>query len=610
MSPFALFEDRAAAPGQPAAWLFENPVACWEVREPGDLQTAVHEIAARRLWSVWALDYELGYLLEPRARLEHCPVAGTVALAQQDPQASEAGPAARLWAYAAVEVLTPAALEAWWQRQPEAAPAGIGGLQAGLDESAYCAAVAAIQAYIRAGDCYQVNFTFPLQFQAYGHPFDLYRALRRSQPVRYGGFVQSDGGALLSLSPELFVSRLADRLTTRPMKGTMARSQDANADALAAASLASCAKNRAENLMIVDLLRNDLGRIALPGSVQVSQLFEVETYPTVHQLVSQVEARVVDGDDFRLLKALFPCGSITGAPKIRAMQIIEELEQGARGLYTGALGWRSPEGELRLNVAIRTLELDSQGYGRMGLGSGIVADSQAPAEWQECLLKGRFLTNLDPGLELIETLRLEVRLGQADLPRLEGHCQRMAASAAWLGFPWSREAMQVALYRAAQGLPDGVYRLRLALNKTGELAGRCTPLAPEPEGQRLLLLADTPVCAGDPLRRHKTTARYCYDAALAKVAARPEVFDVLFMNEQGQVAEGARSNVFARIDGAWLTPPVACGALPGVLRAGLLATGEVREAVLSLEDLRQATEIRCGNALRGWVGVSLVETAP
>lgn len=599
MPEFALFEDRLAAPGQPAAWIFTAPVATWEIRTSRQLAAALAAMAEQNLWSVWALDHELGDLFEPKVEPK----------AQGSAQALPPGrPLARFWAYAEARALSPQELDEWWAAQTASQAAGVGGLSVGLDEATYRARLATLQEHIRAGDCYQVNFTFPLHFQAYGSPLDLYRQLRQRQPVRYGGFVQTASGTLISLSPELFLRRQGRRLVTRPMKGTAARLADPAADAQAASALARSEKNRAENLMIVDLLRNDLGRLALPGSVRVSQLFAVESYPTVHQMVSQVEAEVLSQDDFRLLEAMFPCGSITGAPKVRAMQLIRELEAAPRGLYTGALGWRSPTGELRLNVAIRTLELDAEGKGRMGVGSGIVADSRADEEWQECLLKARFLTDLDPGLELIETLRLEVQAGRPCFPRLAGHCRRMGDSAAWLGFPWSRKAMLATLASRAEGLADGVYRLRLALNKAGVLDARCLPLSPEPEGKRLLLLADAPVASRDPLRRHKTTARGLYDQALARVAARPEVFDVLFLNEQGEVAEGARSNVFARLDGKWLTPPLAAGALPGVFRAERLAAGEAEAAVLTLTDLRRAEEIRCANALRGWVPVSLVET--
>ncbi len=589
---FALFEDRFAVPGQPAAWLFQEPAARWPVSDGQTLQQALAAVAAQGLWSVWCLDYELGPVLEPAA------TAG----------AKPAGTRAWVQTYRDCQVLSLPELEAWLAARGPMAPAGVGALRAGLEESAYRAALGRIQDYIRAGDCYQINFTFPLEFQAYGTPLDLYRRLRTRQPVRYGGLVQAPEGSVISLSPELFLHRQGEHLLTRPMKGTAPRSPDVGADWLAAQALAASAKNRAENLMIVDLLRNDLGRVARPGSVAVTSLFAVESYPTVHQMVSQVEAEVEGGDDFALLQALFPCGSITGAPKVRAMQIIRELEQGPRGIYTGALGWRSPAGELRLNVAIRSLEIDARGRGRMGVGSGIVADSEAGAEWQECLLKGRFLTDLDPGLELIETLRLEVLLGQPRYPRLAGHLQRMAGSAAWLGFPWSEAAMRAALDLG--DLADGLYRVRLSLDKAGAFSVRCQPLGSEPGGERLLLLAELRIDADDPLRRHKTTARSLYDQALARVAERPEVFDVLFLNEQGRVVEGARSNVFARIDGEWLTPPLESGALPGVFRAEMLATGLAREAELRLADLRRAEEIRCGNALRGWVPVTLVEAAP
>lgn len=587
---FALFEDRFAAPGQPAAWLLQEPAGRWLITDGQTLQQALAAIAAQGLWSVWCLDYELGQVLEPAAAGGDQP----------------AGTRSWLQTYRDCQVLSPPELEAWLVARGTMAPAGVGELRAELEEPAYRAALERIQDYIRAGDCYQINFTFPLEFQAYGTPLDLYRRLRARQPVRYGGLVQGPECSIISLSPELFLHRQGEHLLTRPMKGTAPRSPDAGADRLAAQALVASAKNRAENLMIVDLLRNDLGRLARPGSVAVTSLFALESYPTVHQMVSQVEAEV-GGDDFALLQALFPCGSITGAPKVRAMQIIQELEQSPRGMYTGALGWRSPAGELRLNVAIRTLEIDDRGRGRMGVGSGIVADSEAGAEWQECLLKGRFLTDLDPGLELIETLRLEVRSGQPRYPRLAGHLQRMACSAAWLGFPWSEAAMRAALDLG--DLADGLYRVRLSLDKAGVFSVRCQPLGPELGGERLLLLAEPRIDADDPLRRHKTTARSLYDQALARMAERPEVFDVLFLNEQGRVVEGARSNVFARIDGEWLTPPLESGALPGVFRAEMLAAGLVREAELSLADLRRAEEIRCGNALRGWVQVTLVEAA-
>ena len=467
--------------------------------------------------------------------------------------------------------------------------AGVGGLECGLEAGAYTAAVERIRAYIAAGDCYQVNFTFPLRFRWFGDALALYAILRQRQPVRYGGIVVADGWATVSLSPELFVERRGERLTVRPMKGTSPRCEPPE-------NLLQSEKNRAENLMIVDLLRNDLGRVAANGSVTVDSLFEIEAYPSVWQMVSQVSARVEDGRLERVLPALFPCGSITGAPKIRAMQIAAELEAGERGYYTGSLGWLAPNGDFRLNVAIRTLELAADGTGKLGIGSGIVADSDPLAEWQECLLKANFLTACDPGLLLIETLRRE----NGAYLRLAGHLARLAASARWLGFAYDEARVRQVL--GAQP-SSGLWRVRLTLAKDGEIAVTCQSLAPEVPGPRWATLATESIRSDDPLRRHKTTARSQYDAALAAIAGKPEIFDVVFCNERGEVAEGARSTIFVERDGALLTPSLASGALPGVLRAELLAAGLAREAVLWPSDL--ADGFLLGNALRGLVAVRL-----
>jgi para-aminobenzoate synthetase/4-amino-4-deoxychorismate lyase len=298
-----------------------------------------------------------------------------------------------------------------------------------------------------------------------------------------------------------------------------------------------------------------------------------------------------------ILQALFPCGSITGAPKIRAMQIAGELEGQPRGIYTGALGWIAPGGDFRLNVAIRTLELAADGQGRLGIGSGIVADSDPGGEWEECLLKSAFLTELDPGLQLIETLRLE----DGRYPRLEGHLARLKNSAAWLGFPFDEHALRRAL---ADSSRQGLWRVRLTLSKAGAIEVAAVQMAPEPTGERLAGMAAEPIDSSNPMRRHKTTARGLYDEALKAIADRPEVFDLVFVNERGEVAEGARSNLFVQGEGGvLLTPPLESGALPGVLRAELLAAGQAREAALRPADL--AGGFFFGNALRGLIPVRL-----
>ena len=528
------------------------------------------------LWCVAAIQFELGYLLEPATAPEGWSVHPD-------------RPLARFWRFRQRIAMDAGAAETWLAAQANEQPAGVGGIRSAFDENRHAVAVDRIRDYIFAGDCYQANFTFPLTFEWFGQPLAVYARLRDRQPVRYGGFLGNADGGIVSLSPELFLERRGDLLVTRPMKGTLARDQPAG-------QLRGSLKDRAENLMIVDLLRNDLGRVAVNGSVSVDRLFDIEEYPTVWQMVSEVSARVPDATLARILAALFPCGSITGAPKIRAMQIIAELEEARRGLYTGAFGWIAPDGDFRLNVAIRTLELASDRTGRMGVGSGIVAESTPAAEWRECLLKADFLRAGDPGLQLIETLRREA----GDYPRLAGHLERLRHSAAWFGFVFDEAAVR----RQLNSLPaSGTWRVRLTLARAGEVEVQAMPLNGGPEGPRLARRADVPIDSRDPLRRHKTTARPLYDAALRGLGADSPVFDVVFLNERGEVAEGARSNVFVERDGQLLTPPLASGALPGVLRAELLASGRAREAVLWPADLQQGFWL--GNALRGLIAVRL-----
>ena len=525
-------------------------------------------------WTVVSLDYELGYLLEPKS----APPGW-----QPDGRAL-----ARFWRFAERNSLTPDEAQSCLHVFREQS-AGVGDLRPGINEDTYIKAVNRIKSLILDGDCYQVNFTFPLEFDWFGPPLALYARLREQQPVRYGGFVGDARRGLVSLSPELFVERRADRLVTRPMKGTAPRSAPPD-------QLRHSAKDCAENLMIVDLLRNDLGRVADPGSVVVDRLFDIEAYPTLWQMVSEVSANVGGRSFGEILRALFPCGSITGAPKIRAMQIAAELESSERGIYTGALGWLAPDGDFRLNVAIRTLDLGTDGHGRLGLGSGIVADSQPAAEWQECLLKSRFLRDCDPGLKLIETLRRDGGV----YPMWAGHLSRLKRSAAYFGFPLDEPLLLSELGRQPS---RGTWRVRVTLDKAGAIDVEAVAFDSAPPGLRLAAMAEQAIDSRDVLRRHKTTVRPLYDAALRSLPADSPVFDLVFLNERGELAEGARSTIFVERDDVLLTPPLASGALPGVLRAHLLATGKAREAVLWPDDL--AGGFWLGNALRGLVRVEL-----
>ncbi|MBA5685866.1 aminodeoxychorismate synthase component I [Rugamonas apoptosis] len=489
-------------------------------------------------------------------------------------------------------------------------PAGIAAVRANVDQAEFTAALDRIHAYIEAGDTYQVNYTFRLRFDAFGSLPALYARLRARQPVPYGALVAlDDGTAVLSLSPELFVRHADGLLTARPMKGTApaapAAQQDENARR--AAALAADPKNQAENLMIVDLLRNDIGRVAQTGTVDVPALFEVRRYSGVLQMTSTVQARLrEDATLADIFDALYPCGSITGAPKRRTMEIIRELEPNRRGLYTGAIGWFEPTqgrpvGDFCLSVPIRTLALQAEAdgvrRGEMGVGAGIVFDSDASAEYAECALKARFLTGLDNDFELFETLYATREDG---MRHRERHLARLAASAAYFGYPWDTAAANAYLDATRAALPAGQpCRVRLALAPSGAFSIQHAPLAPLAEPVRVLLAPDT-TSASDLFLRHKSSVRTRYDAAWREAEAQG-AFDTLFFNERGELTEGGRSCVFVKLDGQWCTPPLASGVLPGVMRSVMLddPAWQAQERVITRAMFEQAQEIVLCNALRG-----------
>jgi para-aminobenzoate synthetase/4-amino-4-deoxychorismate lyase len=381
------------------------------------------------------------------------------------------------------------------------------------------------------------------------------------------------------------------------MKGTVARQNAPEVDSTAKIELREDPKQRAENLMIVDLLRNDLGRISEIGTVTVPSLFEVETYATFHALTSTVTSRLLpDTSLTQLLQAVFPCGSITGAPKLRAMEIIRELETAPRGVYTGSLGAIAPNGDLRFNVAIRTATLFGNGNGRYDVGGGIVADSQASAEYAECLLKARVLTDLAEDYGLIETLR-----GSADqgLARLDLHLNRFEASAKTLGFRFDRADAETRLEAlAATFLPGSDHRVRLELRRDGTLGVIAPPLAAEPDRPVTTIFATLRADAGDPFLRHKTTRRQLYETAFAEAAASG-ADEAILVNRSGFVTEATRSNIFVQRDGLLLTPPLSDGLLPGILRQSLLASGKAVEQQLTPNDLAAPSRWYLGNSLRG-----------
>lgn len=499
--------------------------------------------------------------------------------------------------------------------------AGIAGIQANVDASQFEAGIASVREYIAAGDTYQVNYTYRLHFDSYGTPLTLYRRLRQRQPVPYGALIcLPDGEAVVSLSPELFVRQQQGKLLARPMKGTAAATGDAAQDQRRAAELAADTKNRAENLMIVDLLRNDLGRIAKTGTVRVPKLFEVNRFSSVLQMTSTVEADLQDGLNLeQILTALFPCGSITGAPKHRTMQIIRELEAEPRGLYTGAIGWFDPPaqtgalGDFCLSVPIRTLQLQAplndaepaMRRGVLGVGAGIVYDSVAQEEYAECHLKARFLTGLLPQFDLFETMHATQEEGCRHQSR---HLHRLQASAQYFGFAWNQEQVRLKLQQVCDALPSAIpHRLRLALKPDGELDVRTAVLNPLPVSPKVML-AKTASDSRNLFLRHKSSLRQQYDQAW-QAAEQQGAFDMLFFNERGHLTEGGRSTVLLKLHGKWLTPPLEDGVLPGIMREILLEDKryQLTEQVLTLGDVRAAEQIMLCNSLRGAFVVELID---
>ncbi|WP_137172635.1 aminodeoxychorismate synthase component I [Massilia sp. HP4] len=591
---FALLDDAGAA-GEARSRLYSGhagTLACEDGAGWPALLAALSQALQDGLHAVPLLSYELG------AHLQGLPARPLD------------GPLARVLLFTHCEQMTGEQVASWLvTRTMDSELAGVAGIAANVDAAQFTAAIDRIRDYIAAGDTYQVNYTYRLRFDAFGGLFALYARLRARQPVPYGALVSlPGGGALLSFSPELFVRHEAGLLQARPMKGTAPASGDPDVDAARALALSQDTKNRAENLMIVDLLRNDLGRVGQTGSVEVPALFEVQRYGAVLQMTSTVQARLrMDADLGEIFDALYPCGSITGAPKRRTMEIIHELEPEARGIYTGAIGWFDPAppgrafGDFCLSVPIRTLALDAARdgvrRGELGVGAGIVYDSDAPSEFAECQLKARFLTGLSNEFTLFETIRASREHG---CRHLEQHLDRLAASCAYFGFAFDRGAAHVALLEASEALPsDVLHRLRLAVSHTGDLTLTSGELAPLHEPVTLLLAAE-PTHGGEVFLRHKTSIRSRYDAAW-KAAEAQGAFDALFFNERDELTEGGRSSVFLRFGEAWLTPPLSAGVLPGVMRGVLLAAPawNAREATITRDMLQQADDIVVCNALRG-----------
>ncbi len=471
-------------------------------------------------------------------------------------------------------------------------------LKSNITRKKYNSDIAHIQEYLASGDVYQVNHTMSCRFNVQGRSKDLYAVLRKAQRVEYSAYIKGDGFRVLSLSPELFVEKKGSLLKVRPMKGTCERGHTLEEDIAKSQELKHSIKNRAENLMIVDLLRNDLSKISKTGSVKVTSLYNVEKYRTLLTMTSQIEAEILeDISVITLIKSLFPCGSVTGAPKIRAMEIIHQLEQRARGIYCGAIGFFSPDGDMCFSVPIRTLYLKTikGGYqGEMGIGSAVVADSTAQNEYEECLLKAEFLIKEHQDFDLIETFGYSENKFQ----NLEDHLSRLKNSAEYFGFLCDMDYIRSELKSHEIYLTNNDHKIRLLLSQKGKTSITSEKISLKPSRIMKIKFHRKRIKRSDSLLYHKTTARFFYNTALEE--AQLKGFDeVIFLNEEGYVTEGSYTNIFIELDQKLYTPSRNSGLLNGILRQNLIGQGGVIEQDLTPEDFKKADKIYVGNNLRG-----------
>ncbi len=558
-----------------SSWRFGGYVETITATCPGEVVDALHRVeqaTAAGLYAAGFVAYEAASALNPD--LPSAPPVDGLPLVWfalfRERSTVEAGRDVPSSSSAAAVVLTP-------RKSPEE----------------YAGNAQRIRSYIAAGDSYQINYTFPLEGRFTGNLQEVYARVGGAQRAPFCAYLDTGRFAILSASPELFFSVRGGVITTRPMKGTARRGRWGGEDRAALERLRDSTKERAENLMIVDLLRNDLGRVAETGSVAVESLFDVETYPTVHQMTSTVSARLRSGVGLTdIFTALFPCGSVTGAPKRRSMEIITELEEAPRGIYCGAIGVAAPGGEALFSVTIRTLLHDAETDRlTMGVGSAVTWDSEASSEYAECLGKGAFLHRRQYDFRLIESLRLE----DGAYTLLARHVARLAASAEFFGFSCDPAAVRQALAGHA-ATTSGLRKVRLLLSADGGVQVSSEPLPVRTAALRVAV-SRIRVASGDTMRYHKTTFRELFDTARSE---RPDCDEVLLVNEHGQVTEGSYHSLVVKLDDQLVTPPLECGLLPGVLREELLEQGAIAEKILTPEDLKRCEELWLINSVRGW----------
>jgi len=477
-------------------------------------------------------------------------------------------------------------------------------LQPNLSKPAYLQAINKIKSYISAGDTYQINYTLKYKFKLQGTAPTLYKALRKNQPVEFGALLNFPESKIVSLSPELFIKKGGDILTSKPMKGTAKRGKTKQEDEEIVAFLKQDSKTLSENVMIVDLIRNDFGRVCKTGTVHVNDLFQVQTFKTLHQMISTIKGTLKKNLSFsNLLHALFPCGSITGAPKIRTMEIINELESEPRGIYTGAIGYLKPDGDFYFNVPIRTIAIDDNNQCEMGIGSGIIYESDAQAEYEECLLKSEFLTNLNKDFYLIEAFRLDANKGT--FINIDDHLKRLSQSAHLFGFKLEIEHIKSELKKTKASLNSGLHKIRLAAYQNGDIHISHSPVIKVVDTVKNITISEDKINSQSIFQHHKTSRREHYDHAYNK-AEKNGFYDVLFFNENNHLVEASRHNIFIQKNGKYYTPPLKSGALNGIERQKFIQQNEVFETSLTKKDLLDADEVLLTNSIRGVVNTQII----
>jgi len=592
-----LLDDVESSAARPTSRLYQEPIAHWVAFTAAEVNAcfdAIQSALKADHYVVCLVAYEYGQVIH---RLPS--------------NSSPDIPLIQAWAYHRPKMLTKAEVDAWLETQlakltDDQRVSGVSSCTESITQAQFQSDVLRIQEWIRCGDIYQINHTYRVRGKIYGDPLALYARLRARQPGRFGAFVHEGSTTILSQSPELFVARDGNCLRAMPMKGT------ANARTESPEQLANDPKNRAENIMIVDLLRNDLSRVALPGSVTVPALFHVARHGNVLQMTSTIEAKVRPDVRLRtIIDAVFPCGSVTGAPKKRSMEIIQALEDAPRDYYCGALGWLDPNGDFAFSVPIRTLNLEAspsahQTKFTLGIGAGITIDSEPELEWQECQTKSAFITEMPSEVGLFETIRIE----EQQPLRFAAHLQRLHHSASALRIPFESSRIIAAAEEACLAINSPLpHRLRIDLFPDGSVTAVTNAL--EPIANEVAIFWASKVLpdahqaimqSNNLLLAHKVNLRTIYDLAWKNAVALGG-FDAVFLNEQGLVTEGGRSSIFIQPKGSdeWLTPPLSAGVLPGVMRQSILddLQWNARQAAITAADLVDADRILVCNALRG-----------